>query len=267
MNSQENKMVELLNQLKSDFNVVGVKMEFEAEGTRLEEAMRLKEISLRAGCHLTLKIGGCEAIRDMYEAANLGTDNLVAPMVETPYALKKYLSAIKIGFPDDVRRGMKFFINIETDTAVKNFTSMMAMPETKDLDGIVIGRVDLCGSLNLTRDDINSEKIESVTCKIAIDAKKNDKLVVVGGGVSFASLDFLNNIPKGYIDRYETRKIVFKCPEALTNSKKAFLLAVEFELMWLKNKQNYYKQISKEDESRLNMMEARYKNQINSIMN
>ena len=259
-------MVELLDELKSDFNVIGVKMEFEAEGTRLEEAMRLKEISLKAGCHLTLKIGGCEAIRDMYEAGNLGTDYLVAPMVETPYALKKYLGAIKIGFPSDTRKEMKFLINIETDTAVKNFTSMMAMPETKDLAGIVIGRVDLCGSLNLTRDDINSEEIKKATYKVAIDAKKNNKLVVVGGGVSFASIDFLNNVPKGCIDRYETRKIVFKCPEALKNSKKAFMLAVEFEIMWLKNKQNYYKQISREDESRLKMMEARYKKQINSLI-
>ena len=83
-------MVALLTELKERHNVIGVKAEFEAEGTRQEEAMRLKEVSLKAGLGMTLKIGGCEAIRDMFEASDLGVEHLVAPMVETPYALKKY---------------------------------------------------------------------------------------------------------------------------------------------------------------------------------
>jgi len=33
---------------------------------------------------LTLKIGGSEAIRDMFEARVLGVSRIVAPMVETP---------------------------------------------------------------------------------------------------------------------------------------------------------------------------------------
>jgi len=49
MNQLEKKMVELLIELREEHSVVGVKAEFEAEGTRIEEAMRLKEISTRAG--------------------------------------------------------------------------------------------------------------------------------------------------------------------------------------------------------------------------
>ena len=48
-------MVETLVDLKANHHVIGVKAEFEAEGTRIEEAMRLKEVVTRAGLDLTIK--------------------------------------------------------------------------------------------------------------------------------------------------------------------------------------------------------------------
>jgi 4-hydroxy-2-oxoheptanedioate aldolase len=262
MNLLEKQMVDLLLHLKEENSVVGLKAEFEAEGTRLEEAMRLKEVSMKAGLHLTLKIGGCEAIRDMVEAANLGTSHLVAPMVETAYALKKSLGAVKIAFPEDLRSDMTFLINLETITAMRNFDEMLALPEAKHLGGVVVGRVDLTGSMGLTREDINSDQVKKLALDAAAKAKAAGKVVVVGGGVSVHSLPFFRSFPEGHLDRYETRKVVFQCPGALQNQEAAFLRAVEFELMWLKNKKNYYTQISREDDTRLVMMEERYKKQI-----
>ncbi len=50
------------------------------------------------------------------------------------------------------------------------------------------------------------------------------------------------------------------CPDALEkDADKAILKAVGFELMWLKNKRDFYGMIHKEDEQRLIMLEARYK--------
>jgi peroxiredoxin family protein len=147
MNSIEKQMVALLCELKANHHVIGVKAEFEAEGTRIEEAMRLKEVSLSAGLGLTLKIGGCEAIKDMFDAAALGTEHLVAPMVETPYALKKYLQAVKIAFDEEQRSDMHFLINLETITACQNFEKMLEISEIEMLDGVVLGRVDLTGSM------------------------------------------------------------------------------------------------------------------------
>ena len=51
---------------------------------RLEEAMRLKEVVSGAGLGLTMKVGGCEAVRDMYEARVIGVERIVGPMVESP---------------------------------------------------------------------------------------------------------------------------------------------------------------------------------------
>lgn len=266
MNTLEKKMAELLKNLRDNHGVISVKAEFEAEGTRMDEAMRLKEVSLRAGLDLTIKIGGCEALKDMFEASSLGTKNLVAPMVETPYALTKYLRALKIAYNEEQRNDMMYFVNIETITAFNNLEAMLKIPEIDLLDGIVLGRVDMTGSLGMTREDINSPQILDICLKSAELAKKHNLHVVVGGGVSYHSLQFFHNFPEGHLDRFETRKIVFECPKALHISEPAFLIALEFELLWLKNKKNYYGGIHREDDLRLEMLETRYRKSIDAVL-
>lgn len=265
MNLTEKKMVSLLSDLKQNYCVSGVKAEFEAEGTRIEEAMRLKEIALRAGLETTIKIGGCEAIKDMFDAAALGVDHLVGPMVETAYALKKYLQAVKTAFNEEQRQDIHFLINLETITAMRNFDEMLAMPEAVDLHGVVIGRVDLTGSMNLARDAVNGREILDLALAAAAKAKAHGKKVVVGGAVSVHSLPFFKEFPVGHLDKFETRKVVFACPGALNNREEAFLKAVEFEILWLKNKRDYYGTIHREDDARLKMMEDRYKSSIDAI--
>lgn len=265
MNRMERQMVELLKDMRDNHNVVGLKMEFEAEGTRIEEAMRLKEVSSLANVSLTTKVGGCEAIKDMFDAGILGTKYLVGPMVETPYALKKYIQATQIAYTEDQREDMEFYINLETITAIKNFDEMLAIPEAKFLDGVVLGRVDLTGSMNLDRSSVNSQEILDICLSMANKAKAHKKKVIVGGAVSVHSLPFFKAFPKGHLDKYETRKVVFACPGAIDNTESAFLKAVEFELMWLKNKKEYYGNIHREDDVRLKMMEERYRTSIEAI--
>jgi len=265
MNLMERKMVDCLKDLRDNHSVIGVKMEFEAEGTRIEEAMRLKEVSMAAGLTLTTKVGGCEAVKDMFDAGALGTRYLVGPMVESAYALKKFIQATRIAFPHDLHSEMDFYINLETITAVKNFDEMLNTHEAKELDGIVLGRVDLTGSMNLDRNSVNSKEVLDICLSMAQKAKAQGKKVIVGGAVSVHSMDFFKSFPKGHLDKFETRKIVFGCPGALENKEAAFLKAVEFELMWLKNKKNFYGAIYSEDDSRLKMMEERYRSSIDKV--
>lgn len=260
MNALERKMTDVLKDLKENHHVIGIKAEFEAEGTRLEEALRLNEVCMKAGLGLTLKIGGCEALRDMYECRVIGVERVVAPMVESAYALKKFLQAVKMVFPVDECEDIDFAVNIETISAVDVFDEMLALSEINVLDGIVMGRVDLTGSMGLSREDINSEPVFKVTRELFLKAKTKNLETAIGGGVSAHSLPFFRNLPPGTLDRYETRKVIFGCPGALNNNAdKGILKAVGFELMWLKNKKDYYKMISDEDDHRISMLESRYK--------
>ena len=251
-------MVDTLQELKRNFHVEGVKAEFEAEGTRTEELMRLKEICLAADVKLTLKIGGCEAVRDMYDARAIGVDFLVAPMVETAFSLQKYLRAVKAVFPADELENIGVVVNIETEAAAKNFDAMMEIPEFKTLDGVVMGRVDYTGSMGLDRKAVNSDKVFNDTKALMIKARAKGLECVVGGAIAIDSLPFLRNLGNA-IDRYETRKVCFNCPQALgADAEKGITKAVWFELLWLKNKKAYYKSIAEEDEKRIVMLEERF---------
>jgi len=262
MNSLERKMVDALKDLRENNYVIGIKAEFEAEGTRMEEALRLKEVCMKAELGITLKIGGCEAIKDMYECRVIGVERIVAPMVETPYALKKFLDATKLVFPKDECEDLKFAVNIETIDACRAFEKMLELPEVKMLDGIIMGRVDLTGSMGLTREDINKRAVLDMTRELFAKAKKKNLECAIGGGVSAASLPFFKELGN-LIDRYETRKVIFQCPDALGDRAEAGILkAVGFELMWLKNKRDYYGLIFAEDAQRITMLEVRYKKMI-----
>lgn len=261
MNDLEKRMVSALVDLKENHHVVGVKAEFEAEGTRLEEAIRLKEVVTRAGLDLTIKVGGCEALKDMYDARIVGVNAIVAPMIETPYALKKYMKSVKMAFPECEREDMKFLINIETVTGYNNLEDILSSKDAANLAGIVLGRVDMTGSLGMTREDINSDEIFKIANDIAEKALKYKKEMVIGGGVSKYSIPFFANLPQGSLNRFETRKIIFDADKAIKdpNTDKGLMKAVGFELMWLKNKRDFYKNIFDEDAQRLQMLEYRYK--------
>ncbi|MBT3261546.1 citrate lyase beta subunit [bacterium] len=259
MNNLEKRMVEALKDLKENHCVIGIKAEFEAEGTRMEEALRLKEVVTRAGLDLTIKIGGCEALKDMYDARAIGVSRIVAPMIESAYAVKKFLKSAKLAFPADEIAEVDLLINVETEQGYKNFDEMLALPEIKQLTGIVLGRVDMTGSLGLSRENINSPQIFEIANNLMSKAQANSLEGVIGGGVSKESLPFFRELPKGSLHHYETRKVIFKCPEALNaNADKGILKAVGFELMWLKNKRDFYGKIFDEDKIRLEMLEKRY---------
>lgn len=82
MNSLEHKMLDLLRDMKKKYGVVDLKAEFESEGVRMDELIRFKEIADQAGLGIVLKIGGAEAITDMFEAQKIGVSGLVAPMIK-----------------------------------------------------------------------------------------------------------------------------------------------------------------------------------------
>lgn len=261
MNDLEKIILEKLHELKENFCATGVKAEFEAEGTMLDEAFRLKNIVSEAGLEFTIKIGGCEAIKEMYEAKSVGVNSLVAPMIETPYALKKFSNAINKVFTD-VENG-KFFANIETITGFNNLNDIIYSEEFNTLSGIVLGRDDMTGSMGLSNQSVESHELFNIASIIASKMKSAEKEFIVGGSISTKTIDFFNKLPENSLKKFETRKIIFDSKVLKQKNVNVGLIkAIEFELLWLKNKREHYKMVFDEDTQRLSVLEKRYNNLI-----
>ena len=94
MNKLELSNVSILKDIVEHNGVIGIKTSFEDEGASFNEVLRLKELCNQAGTKLLLKISGAEAKRDLADSIVIGVKGIVAPMIESPFALEKYIEFI-----------------------------------------------------------------------------------------------------------------------------------------------------------------------------
>ncbi|MEY8334635.1 aldolase/citrate lyase family protein [Lachnospiraceae bacterium 47-T17] len=254
MNHIEKKMLDILKCLRDDYGIIAIKAEFEAEGSRTDELVMLNEIIFRADMKLYVKIGGCEAVRDLDQCRLLGASGIMAPMIESPFAMKKFAGAAKKVYGESYKE-VEWIINAETKTCHENLDAILA--EGKNfLDTVSIGRVDLSTSMGLTREQMNSDAMLAVTSDIASRCKQAGYCVNFGGGISFDAIPFIRKLyPLN--DRFETRKVVFHACDDENRLKNEILKAMEFETLYLKNKGDYYNRMAREDQARLKMMAER----------
>ncbi len=260
MNKREREMLDVLKSLRDEFGAVSVKAEFEAEGTRTDEMLRLIDLARRADLKVALKIGGCEAVRDLLESKQFGVEYIIAPMVETPYALQKFILAKNTAYTKDQQQDTDFLFNIETITAFNNIDELMKVAQAPDgVQGGVFGRVDFCGSLGWGRSKIDTDSVTDYVRTVGAACKMAGRDFVVGGGIAISSLPSLANIRAVHLSRFETRKVIFGAG-AIDNAAmaKGLQTTVYFELLWLQNKRDYYGAIQHEDAARIGMLEARW---------
>jgi len=255
-------MLNVLSELKNEFNILGIKAEFEAEGTRNDDLLRLSDVVKRSDLDLVIKIGGCEAISDLINCKKIGAERIVAPMIESNFALTKYIDSINKVFDEDEISDISFFINLETISAMNIIDELISTSlKSKIIDGFVLGRVDFTGSMGFGRDDINSDDILNHAKNFCSKLNKNSLTSVVGGGISKESSEFIKVLNQNHsLYSFETRKVLFPSEAVNIDYERAIDLAVTFELYYLKNKFNYYNKISNEDTVRIEMLEKRVGN-------
>ena len=256
MSNLELKIKNILADLKTNHNVVGLKSEFEAEGASCEETKYLADMAKSAGLNFTVKIGGCGAVNDIRISKSLDTDTLVAPMIESSFAVQKFVESVDSVFESS--KQPKLLINIETVSGMNCFDEIIESSYYDRISGIVFGRSDMVKSLGKSCDATESSEILELAKSLSEKVLKSGKIFIVGGGISPKSYDFLKSLE---ISNFETRKIIFDRCELDKDCQSGILKALEFEIIWYRLKQELYGNISKSDIVRLDILQRRYEAQ------
>ena len=114
-------MKRLINQLKilKKLGASGVKQSLEDEGVSFKDIEIMRILTKNTKLKLNVKIGGCEAKNDILFCSNLKVDSIVAPMVESSYALKKFIQTVPKEYLGNL------FINLESKTAFSNINKIV----------------------------------------------------------------------------------------------------------------------------------------------
>lgn len=184
---------ELLN-LKTNHYLVGIKGGTEVEAMTFEEIKIMREIS-KDIVPMTVKIGGPEARNDISYMLSIGIDQILAPMIESPYGLKNFVETME---ELDKEHKAKRAINIETIFAYSNIHYIFQSPYFWIIEQVTIGRSDLSSSMSRDTDDLEVLKI---TKKIIELAKFYNKKTSIGGKVhSVNAINLKETIGSHYLN-------------------------------------------------------------------
>lgn len=241
-------LTDMLKRLKDECGVVAVKAEFEAEGSRKDELIMLRELVYCADLGFIIKIGGCEAVHDLDQCKLLDATGIMAPMIETPFAMKKFRGAAQKVYKDNIS-DVEWIINAETKTCLANYDEILEMG-FGFLTGVTVGRSDLSASMGISKENIECREVFEATYELVCKSKEKGLITNFGGNIGVESIPFIKKIDNK-IDRFETRKIVISQNESEEMLKKAIKFALEFELEYLKFKSDYYGNMASEDAIRI----------------
>ena len=204
---------------------------------------------MSAGVGLTVKLGGCEALTDLRMMKMMGVNSIMAPMIESKFALEKFLDMTAGEYGEEELQDVDLLINIETEDGHQKFAKIMEAENLAALKGIVLGRTDLTKALKAK--DVNSPELLAIARDLFQQAKQKSLICIVGGGITPKSIPFLTDLDD-VLDGFETRKVVFSnYSQAKRDMEAGIKLALKFEYHWYEWKQNYYGMLYKEDGSKM----------------
>ncbi len=232
LNFQE-ALLKQLKILKTKYNLIGIKSEFEAEGSAYIDIARLRSITNKMQIKLFVKIGGVEALNDIYNCLELCVDGIIAPMVETKFGAKKFIDIVdKL----QLKKRVHLSINIETKSGVNNLNDILKIASGK-IHNITVGRSDLTASYFNKKISPNSDFILNKIKYISKSAKKHNLTTTVGGSVNADTIKKYSkekDISK-IVTKIETRKVMLPT-NIFLNKKLALNNSLKFEEIYIMQK-------------------------------
>ena len=200
-----------------------LKGEFEAEGLSREEVAVEVAWGARRGLDYLVKIGGCEAVSDLLFLERLGVTSVVAPMIESAFAMSKYMAALPTGHFHEVA------VTIETIDAVERIEAIL--DAGSGLTGVTIGRSDLTASFGGS--SVDGEKTMDMVCSVARAARARGLDVTMGGGINLRTRELLASHIElaGLLSAIETRKVVIPVAAFLEHGTLERAIQIELELL------------------------------------
>jgi len=254
INSITQQLFSQLKVLKSNYGLEGIKAEFEAEGSSFNDVARLRVILSKLHIKMFVKIGGVEAINDIYNCLELGVDGIIAPMVETKFGVKKFIDVFK---KLKLKKNPHLSINIETKTGINNLNEILKLSAGK-INNITVGRTDLSSSYFKSTITPNSQFILKKIETVSETAKKYGITTTVGGSVNFETIEIYSKIKKmkSLVNRMETRKVILPT-KIFLKKRNSLSAALKFEELYILYKKEMTDLRISSEISRLSILKTR----------
>lgn len=200
-----------------------LKGELEAEGLPQDVIASEALYAARRGLGYLVKIGGSEAKSDMRFLMRIGVTSIVAPMIESAFAMRKYQEMLPEGAFEQVG------VTIETIDAVQRVEAILDAG-TK-LTEATIGRHDLTDSFGGT--SVDSPETLGHVKTVARAARARGLHVTMGGSVNKGTREILRTDAelRELVDNIETRKVVMTVANFLEDGVLESAIDVELDLL------------------------------------
>ena len=166
-------------------------------------------------------------------------------MIESEFALEKFVESIISNTNDQDRSAIDFFINIESKSAIQNLDKILSSPSSKLLKGIVVGRSDLTKSFGYGKQDVNSKEICEIVENTFKEAKSFNFNTIMGGNIGHSSTRFIEGlVADNLLDKIETRNVIVDLAKSGTKDMDDLIKnALLFESQWMQYKAQFYNNI------------------------
>jgi len=179
--------------------VAFVKLGTESEAMSFEEMSLIRDIVL---CPAICKIGGPDAQNDIFTLFRMGIHSLVGPMIESAFAVEKFLAATAKYDPES--SFLELAINLESICGLNNLDKIFAAL-TSRINRVNVGFSDLAASMRST---VSSPDVIAGGQEIQKRCSSAGKLFTWGGTVTVQNIRM--RLEAHRPDYFETRLFVFK---------------------------------------------------------